>query len=1031
MMTDDFDPLWSDPPAIYRGAPFWSWNALLDPDRLRRQIRSLHEGGMGGFFMHSRYGLKTPYLSDTWFQCVGACIEEARALNMKAYLYDEDRWPSGSAGGELTREHADFRQHLLAAVDAAELGEDELVEGAFLVELDGEGRLVSYRAADDDEPAPEGLRKIAFVVRLAPTSGWYNDGSYMDTMNPQAVAEFLHGTHQAYADRFAGDFGRVVPAIFTDEPNYGFNFSETGRTLEGWVQWTPAAPREFSRRRGYDLRGRLPELIWPAADEAFSRVRYDFRRTLTELFVESFSAQIGQWCAQHGIALTGHVLMENTPQTQVAAVGAAMPHYEHMQWPGIDILCDQSDELATAKQCTSVADQLGRERVLSELYGCTGWDWPLEGHKYVGDWQYAVGVNFRCVHLSHYSLAGGAKRDYPASILDHSPWWKYYRCVEDYFARLGVMLTQGAPLRDVLVVHPIESAWGLYTPPADGRPSPPGEALRDLQDSLATIIRTLSGEHYDWDFADESLLDRHGRVDGGAIHVGRMAYKVAVVPPTVTLRASTVDLLGRLIEAGGSVLFLGRAPDRINGQADPEIAELVDAARCAGAAPEEFLPVLAEVLPRRVSIREGGGQLRCVWAMLREVDGGRVLFLQSHDRAAPHRVTVDVEGQGPVVLWDPRSGRRTRLEAEVRRGRAQLELPLEPTGSALLTLGLPVTDADQASPEPQALDTRTLEGPFEIELAEPNTLPLDYCRWRFPDEAGAAAEFSGLMPTLKADQLIRAKFGLAPRIGREHQPWYLYATGRADTSPRGRCEMLWTFHVTDVPVECSLALESPHDFEITVNGRGVGPIRPAGEDTGYWADEDIRTVEIASLLQPGENEVLLRFDYRVDMELEDLYLVGGFGVARRGETPPAPGAMTLVAPPKQLAAGSWVGQGLDFYGGAVLYRLRVDAPAPGRRLRLRMPDLACTAAAVHVGKETYVLPWAPFEVDVTDALTPGTNQVTLEVIGGRKNILGPLHTPWERGTGPNHFSPDHPQWRDEYCLTDHGLMGAVVVETLQ
>ena len=57
--------------------------------------------------------------------------------------------------------------------------------------------------------------------------------------------------------------------------------------------------------------------------------------------------------------------------------------------------------------------------------------------------------------------------------------------------------------------------------------------------------------------------------------------------------------------------------------------------------------------------------------------------------------------------------------------------------------------------------------------------------------------------------------------------------------------------------------------------------------------------------------------------------------------------------------------------------------------------------------------------------------MTLEVIGGRKTILGPLHTPWERGTGPGHFSPDHRQWRDEYYLTDHGLMGAVVVETLQ
>ena len=55
----------------------------------------------------------------------------------------------------------------------------------------------------------------------------------------------------------------------------------------------------------------------------------------------------------------------------------------------------------------------------------------------------------------------------------------------------------------------------------------------------------------------------------------------------------------------------------------------------------------------------------------------------------------------------------------------------------------------------------------------------------------------------------------------------------------------------------------------------------------------------------------------------------------------------------------------------------------------------------------------------------------VEVIGGRKNILGPLHTPWGPGTGPHSFSPDHPEWTLEYHLTEHGLMQAPVVEVLE
>ncbi len=39
---------WQSPPSIYRSAPFWSWNAELEPERLQAQIQSMHDAGMGG-----------------------------------------------------------------------------------------------------------------------------------------------------------------------------------------------------------------------------------------------------------------------------------------------------------------------------------------------------------------------------------------------------------------------------------------------------------------------------------------------------------------------------------------------------------------------------------------------------------------------------------------------------------------------------------------------------------------------------------------------------------------------------------------------------------------------------------------------------------------------------------------------------------------------------------------------------------------------------------------------------------------------
>ena len=59
----------------YQSIPFWSWNDRLKPDHLRQQIRDMDKAGMGGFFMHARGGLETPYLEEEWFEAVEASVE--------------------------------------------------------------------------------------------------------------------------------------------------------------------------------------------------------------------------------------------------------------------------------------------------------------------------------------------------------------------------------------------------------------------------------------------------------------------------------------------------------------------------------------------------------------------------------------------------------------------------------------------------------------------------------------------------------------------------------------------------------------------------------------------------------------------------------------------------------------------------------------------------------------------------------------------------------------------------------------------
>ena len=108
-----YDDLFKNPTSEYRGAPFWAWNGDLKPETLCEQIDYMKEMGFGGFYMHSRSGLSIEYLGEEFMGCVDACIKKAATNDMKAYLYDEDRWPSGTAGGMVTRDHPEYCEHYI------------------------------------------------------------------------------------------------------------------------------------------------------------------------------------------------------------------------------------------------------------------------------------------------------------------------------------------------------------------------------------------------------------------------------------------------------------------------------------------------------------------------------------------------------------------------------------------------------------------------------------------------------------------------------------------------------------------------------------------------------------------------------------------------------------------------------------------------------------------------------------------------------------------------------------------------------
>lgn len=108
-------------------------------------------------------------------------------------------------------------------------------------------------------------------------------------------------------------FGKTIPAIFTDEPQFSFknNLAKaTDRQLIS-IPFTDDLPQTYQACYGENLMDHLPELFFDRP-EGYPVTRYRYHDHLTERFVSAYADQLGDWCRQHGLALTGHVMREPT-----------------------------------------------------------------------------------------------------------------------------------------------------------------------------------------------------------------------------------------------------------------------------------------------------------------------------------------------------------------------------------------------------------------------------------------------------------------------------------------------------------------------------------------------------------------------------------------------------------------------------------------------------------------------------------------------------------------------------------------------
>jgi hypothetical protein len=655
-----------------------------------------------------------------------------------------------------------------------------------------------------------------------------------------------------------------------------------------------------------------------------------------------------------------------------------------MQMPGLDQLTEHQRCFAAARQVSSVANQFGQVRRLTETYGCTGWDFPLAGHKALGDWQYALGINFRCQHLAHYTMAAEAKRDYPASISYQSPWSEEYCHIENYFARLGAVLTRGAEVKNILLISPIESAWSFIR-----KDFMKQSDTKAFDEKFLAIQDYLMKNSLDFDFGDEDILARTASVENKNFRVNKAVYQAVIIPDMLTMRESTLILLNKFVQAGGLVVQAGKAAELVC--CVPDIRPQALAKLCA-----QQLETLEKM--RRISFTAKNKPVDSIIHLIKQDDNADYIFavnlghqLDCRFGEDPLLVPPVVERRlalpgviikyttsrlGIVYELDAITGKITKADAAKSLSGYTINSSFPALGSRLFI----ITDEKLPVSRPAVpVNSKLLKLPqkWQVNLTSDNVLVLDH----FFYQTGNGKWSDAPVFVMQLDDILKTQIKLPSRGGMMVQPW----VNKPGIDKQLKLNLKAKFNCDAIPGgDLFLALEAAKSYQIKINGTLL-----KSRTYGYFVDRSCQKLKIKkSMLKSGENTIELSCIYDASHKgLEAIFLLGDFGVTL--ESNGIDGRLTKAV--RELKNGDWVKQGLAFYPGSVDYITRIDRTV-NEGARLKLPGWRGTLIKVFIDKravKTFIAP--PYELDLSSYIAKKAEfELKIRVYGSPRNSHGPF-----------------------------------------
>jgi len=665
------------PSSVYSMTFYWGWDGKVDEKVIARDLKEYSSSNVRAVTLEAGYHMTAKYLSPEWFELVKYTVQQARENDMRVWLVDEGKYPSGFAGGKFSELRPDltmqtFRVGSRFSVRGGETVdrqvEDNTICAVAVNETDGTSEVLEPVNGTLSWTVPDGRWKIQIVeqqFRTSKTRSVNNpkigakDGTHAlcDYLNPEAVAKFIEWTHEEYKKVVGDEFGKTVLGFRGDEPDYGI------------IPWTDTIIDQFQKRKGYDIRPYLASFTQRRGlTERQQRAKADYWDVWSTIFSENFFGMQAKWCAQNNLEYLVHLNHEDKMVSLAASEGDFFRCMRQVQMPGVDAIWTQiwMDKISDyPKYASSAAHLFGRPRAFTESFAAYKPSPNLDQAMWILNHQIVRGINMVEVMWIPASTEGRsgmrgwlADERFPNSAM--------------YLNRVCYVLSQGRPAAQIGLYYPTYSLW-LDNDEADKK--------------ALTVTQQLLESQRDFDFVDEQAISSVMKLEGNSFtNLSGQSYRAIIIPPITAISKASLDRLRSFARNGGKVIFLGDAPALVVEKTflDAKGPAYISWAtrESSGQLTESVLKTLPEP---DVSLSRNCPAIKYLHRRLSDADV--YFFFNESDQRQSLTATL-LAPKGQAQSWDPTTGSIKSLAGvSLENGAVNLPLELEAYGTKLIVIG--------------------------------------------------------------------------------------------------------------------------------------------------------------------------------------------------------------------------------------------------------------------------------------------------------------------------------------------------------